>query len=219
MSRIKQLIANGKSSYNDFGLYIKERNPSLPTRRTNKLSVPGMHGTYDFSELYGEVIYDDRTVEYKFDITGWDVEDLDNERRKVLDWIMNIQNTEIVDEYNPNYHWLGSYENGSWKEEAEQGLLTVKFSVYPFAISNEYRDTYFQATSKKETITINNESSHRIAPIIITDGNVLIEFGNQRISLASGEWRVENFYLLKGENKFVVSGNANVCIRYSEEVF
>ena len=45
---IKQLVANGKSSYIDFGIYIKERNPSVPSKRKNIKTVPGMHGSYDF---------------------------------------------------------------------------------------------------------------------------------------------------------------------------
>lgn len=216
---IKQLIANGRSSYNDFGIYIKERNPSLPSRRKNKKTVPGMHGSYDFSNLYGEIIYEDRTIEYKFDITGWNVEDLDSERRKVFDWIMNINNTKIIDEYSPNYYWLGSYSDGSWKEEAEQGLLTVKFSVYPFAISLNPIELNISITSNiKETITIENNSSHRVIPKIITSGNILVEYEGKSFSLSKGEWEVDNFYLEKGENVLSISGNANVCISYHEEV-
>ena len=108
---VKQLFANGKSSYNDFKIYIKERNPSIPAKRKNIKTVPGMHGAYDFSDLYGEVIYENRTIEYKFDVTGWDIEDLDYERRRVMDWLLNINQTEIARnqeiylEY-PCYHML-----------------------------------------------------------------------------------------------------------------
>ena len=217
---IKQLIANGKSSYNDFGIYIKERNPSVPTKRRNIKTIPGMHGFYDFSSLYGEVIYEDRTIEYKFDITGWDVEDLDNERRRVMDWILNIHNTKIIDEYSPNYYWLGSYSDGSWKEDAEQGLLTVKFVVYPFAISINPRELYINISDNEEkNIIINNDSSHRVVPKIITDGTILIKKDELNITLSSGEWEIDNFYFEKGENNLLISGNANVCIKYNEEVF
>ncbi len=216
---IKQLIANGKSSYDDFGIYIKERNPSLPTKRKNRQTVPGMHGSYDFSLLYGEAMYDDRTIEYKFDITGWDVEDLDTERRRVFDWIMNINQTEILDEYSPDYHWFGSYSEGSWKEDAEQGLLTVKFLVYPFAISNLPVEANFNINSSvKKPVIIDNHSSHRVMPTIVTDGNINIEKGGGSISLSTGEWEIDNFYLEKGENTILISGNANVCVKYFEEV-
>lgn len=216
---IKQLIANGKSSYDDFGIYIKERNPSLPTKRKNRQTVPGMHGSYDFSLLYGEAMYDDRTIEYKFDITGWDIEDLDNERRKVFNWIMNIEQTEILDEYSPNYHWFGSYSEGSWKEDAEQGLLTVKFLVYPFAISNNPVEANFNINSNtKQSILIDNHSSHRVLPKIITDNNIRIERDGSSVSLSAGEWEIDNFYLEKGENTLLISGNANVRIEYLEEV-
>lgn len=219
MRGIKQLIANGKSSYDDFGLYIKERNPSLPKKRSNKQTIPGMHGSYDFSMLYGEIIYEDRKIEYKFDITGWDIADLDTERRKVYDWILNIQNTEIIDEYCSNYHWLGSYDDGSWKEDAEQGELTITFSVYPFLISNNPIELYLTATNTKQNIEIDNQSSHRISPTIITDGNILIEYNNKTFNLSSGVWNLSDFYFNKGINNIVISGSANVCIKYNEEVF
>lgn len=216
---IKQLVANGKSSYNDFGIYIKERNPSIPIKRKNNQTVPGMHGSYDFSSIYGEVIYEDRLVEYKFDITGWDVSDLDKERRRVFDWIVNINQMEIIDEYSPNYHWLGSYSEGSWTEDAEQGLLTVKFLVYPFAISNRPIEVNFSFDSNPKNIIIENNSSHRIIPTIITDGDINIGSKVGNISLGPGEWEVNNLYLNKGKNTFIISGNANVCIKYYEEVF
>ncbi len=217
---IKQLCSNGKSSYDDFGIYIKERNPSLPSKRKNSQTVPGMHGSYDFSSLYGEVIYNDRTVEYKFDITGWDVNDLDNERRKVFDWIININQTEILDEYSPNYHWFGSYSDGSWKENAEQGTLTVKFLVYPFAIANIPTEKNFNVTGNiNQSIIIENNSSHRVIPKIITDNNVTVTKDGKSITLTQGEWEVDNFYLEKGENTLILNGNANVCFKYTEEVF
>lgn len=217
---IKQLIANGKASYDDFGIYIKERNPSLPSKRKNRKTVPGMHGSYDFSSLYGEIIYEDRTIEYKFDITGWDVEDLDNERRKVLDWIMNINNTKIIDEYSRGYYWYGSYSEGSWKEDAEQGLLTVKFIVYPFAISiNPIEREFSVSSGEKKIIHIDNKSSHKVIPRIISTGNILIEKDSSSINVSKGEWEVDGLFLEKGDNTFLVSGNADVCISYFEEVF
>lgn len=216
---IKQLRANGKSSYDDFDIYIKERNPSMPSKIINRQSVPGMNGSYDFSELYGEVIFKDRTVEYKFDITGWDVEDLDNERRKVFDWIINIHEVEIFDDYSPNYHWFGSYSDGSWKEDAEQGLLSVKFVVYPFAISNNPIELNLKSVPEKQKVIIQNNSSHRIVPKIITSNQINIEIDDKKVSLNKGEWEINNYYLQKGENELVISGNADVCIKYYEEVF
>lgn len=216
---IKQLIANGKASYDNFELYIKERNPSMPKRRKNNKTVPGMHGSYDFSLLYGEAIYDDREIEYKFDITGWDIEDLDKERRKVFDWIMNITNTKIYDEYMPGYYWYGSYSDGSWSEDAEQGLLTVKFLVYPFAIAiNPIERKFSLLNSEEKEIRIYSESSHKVIPKIYTTGNITIKKGNSRISLSEGEWELDDFTLERGENIFLVSGNADVCISYIEEV-
>nr|DAD92556.1 MAG TPA: distal tail protein [Siphoviridae sp. ctUse40] len=216
---IKQLFANGKSSYNDFKIYIKERNPSIPTKRKNIKTVPGMHGAYDFSDLYGEVIYENRTIEYKFDVTGWDIEDLDYERRRVMDWLLNINQTEIIDEYSPHYHWYGSYSEGSWKEDAEQGTLTVKFNVYPFAISNNPIEVNFKSTIEEQEIKIDNTSSHRVVPKIITDGNILIKKDGKSVSLSAGEWEVDNLYFEKGENTLLVSGSANVCVKFYEEVF
>ncbi|MBQ9657145.1 MAG: phage tail family protein [Clostridia bacterium] len=217
--RFKQLMANGKRCYDDFGIYIKERNPSIPTKRKNYQTIPGMHGSYDFSDLYGEVIYENRTIEYKFDITGWDVEDLDTERRKVMDWIVNINQTEIYDEYSPNYHWLGSYDSGSWKEDVEQGLLTVKFIVYPFAISNKKVEVNIESTSEQKELLITNNSSHRVMPIVVTDDSIQITKGESTISLSAGEWEIDGFYLDRGDNTIFVRGNANVCIKYDEEVF
>ena len=136
-----------------------------------------------------------------------------------MDWILNINETKIIDEYSPDYHWYGSYSEGSWKEDAEQGLLSVKFLVYPFAISNNPIEVNLISTSTEKEVLVENKSSHRIVPTIITDGTILIKKDGKNISLSAGEWEVDNLYFEKGENELLISGNANVCIKYNEEVF
>ena len=55
-------------------------------------------------------------------------------------------------------------------------------------------------------------------PKIITDGSINVETETGNFSLTKGEWEVDNFYLKKGSNTLLVSGSANVCIKYYEEV-
>ena len=105
------------------------------------------------------------------------------------------------------------------KEDAEQGTLTVKFNVYPFAISNNPIEVNFESTTDEQEIKIDNTSSHRVVPTIITDGNILIKKDGKSVSLSAGEWEVDNLYFEKGENTLLVSGSANVCVKFYEEVF
>ena len=48
---------------------------------------------------------------------------------------------------------------------------------------------------------------------------ILIEYNNKTFNLSSGVRNLSGFYFNKGINNIVISGSANVCIRYNEEVF
>lgn len=217
---VEQLTSNGISSYNDFKLYIRERILSPPVKRSNIQTVIGMHGSYDFSKIYGEVVWEDRTIEYKFDVISDNNFDLYSQLTKIYNWLCNIQDSNIYDTCYPNYHFRGSYQDATWSEDDGQGLLTVKFKIYPFKISNNTISSSFEITSTaKQEVMIINSSSHRISPKIRTTGYIAIENGNGNILLNAGEWAVEDFYLEKGTNILKISGPATVTFSYSEEVF
>lgn len=217
---IDQVKINNKSSFTDYGLYIKERNLSAPSKRTISQTVAGMQGSYDFSKIFGEVIYEDRTLEYKFDFIGNNSVDLHQQLTNVYDWLVNVYNDYIFDSAYPNYHFKGSYMDASFTEDDIAGTLSVKFKVYPYLISNGVIAKTFNISSTSyQNISVVNSSSHRVVPTIKNDAKIAIKNGNGNILLEAGEWVIDYFHLEKGNNILNISGPANVTISFKTEVF
>lgn len=136
MNTIKQLIINGKKSFDDFNVYIASRKISSPKKKTIKESLPFTNIVYDFSKIDGELYWEERTLEYTFDIAELSTEEMENAKSKLLNWLLNVHDTDIYDPYIGNYHFHGSYDSDSWEEDFGAGTISVTFSVYPYKISN-----------------------------------------------------------------------------------
>ena len=133
---IKQLIIDGKKSYDDFGVYIASRNISSPTKKVIKESVPFTNEVYDFSKMNGEIYWEERTLEYTFDIAELTTEEMEVVKSNLLNWFLNVHDTDIYDPYIGDFHFHGSYDSDSWNEDFGAGELSVSFTVYPYKISN-----------------------------------------------------------------------------------
>ena len=67
MDKVCGIIKSNKHSYYDFGLKIISREFNPPSKKKVKETLPYMNGSYDFSSLYGDNVYEERTVKYVFD--------------------------------------------------------------------------------------------------------------------------------------------------------
>lgn len=134
---MKQLVINGKKSYDDFGVCIATRKISQPKKKSIKGSVPFSNITYDFSKIDGEIYWEERTLEYAFDIAEFTTEEMEELKEKLLDWLLNVHDTDIYDPYIDGYHFHGSFDSDSWDEDFGAGTLGISFTVYPYKISNK----------------------------------------------------------------------------------
>ena len=57
---------NGKHSYKDFGLLVKERNIDNPSKIKTKERIPYSNQIFDFSKIYGVQEYEERSISYVF---------------------------------------------------------------------------------------------------------------------------------------------------------
>lgn len=133
---IKQLEASGKKSFDDFGLLIATRNISPPKKKSIKENVPFSNKVYDFSKINGEIYWEERTLEYSFDIAEISTEEMEVVKTNAMNWLMNIHDEDIYDPYIGDYHFHGSYKDNSWSEDFGAGTINVTFEVYPYKISN-----------------------------------------------------------------------------------
>lgn len=226
---IDQLIIGDKSSYDDYGASMSGRKISPPKKKSIKETVPFSNVTYDFTKINGEIYWEDRNLEYTFEMIADTPEKLEEMRAAFEDWVLNIIQEELHDPFIPDYHFIATYNDLRYSDDEglDKTTATVKFTAYPYKVANHPVEFKLIAEPLGHSPAINsvwvlNSSSHRITPTIISDGTAIIDCDSAYNEVTSGESKA-TFELETGHNliRAYATGNSkvNITIRFNEEVF
>lgn len=204
-----------KHSYGDFGLYLKSRNIGLPEKKSIRETVPFMNGYYDFSALNGAPAWNERIIEYSFDVTNDSPVELDYFVSYILDWMGNVHDEDIFDDTVYGYHWHGSYDTASvsWDDTGMAAEITVSFVVHPFKIANDPTEYIMTAG----TYTVVNMGM-AVAPYVISDATAAIQIGTYVSAIPANQKIQLEIDLARGENNVLITGSGTVTFSYFEEV-
>lgn len=225
IEQIDQLIIGDKASYDDFMASLSKRTIKQPKKKVIKETVPFSNITYDFSAINGEIYWEERELEYVFEIMADDPEELEELKRKFSSWLINIQEAEICDPFIPDYHFIGTYEDMSYadEEDVEKTTATVIFKAYPYMIANipKVYESIVPGTSEIE-LSILNESSHQMTPTISSDIAITLIIDSTTFEISEGTITDEMVKLPQGLStiilKNVTETPATVTISLYEEV-
>lgn len=220
---IDQLIVGSKSSYDDFEASVKERKISAPKKKSIKETVPFSNVTYDFTAINGEIYWEERTLEYVFEITANTPEELEEKKQKFVSWVMNLMNAELHDPFIKDYHFNATFSDIDIDDsEIEKSTITVTFTAYPYMIADNVKVYRVALVASKEvTATVHNDSSHRITPTITSDVAFTLKIDNSTFSLSAGETTDDAFKLEPGVTTFKLKAESagTIEISFFEEVF
>lgn len=223
---LDQLVIGNRGSYDDFGASVCMRSIKDPKKKKITKTVPFSNATYDFTKINGQIYWEQRELEYVFEITAPTPEALEEMKIAFSNFVMNVIDEEIHDPFIPDYHFIGTYEDKEYDddESIEKTTVTVKFLAYPYKVANtpkKYRRSI--EASSNETVIVYNNSSHKITPTITITGSVRIVYGNGSYAFSSGTIVNEAFELEIGMNEFYVENSGDdpctVEISFCEEVF
>jgi len=133
---------NGKHSSRDIGITMTgSRSIGYPRKRKRKITPPYSNIAHDFSELYGDQVYDERPISYRFNIIDFNrltTASVDHLATVVVNWLMNSKGKQkLIDPYIPNYHFMAEVEGDLNLEMFHShGILDVTFIAYPFKIND-----------------------------------------------------------------------------------
>lgn len=223
---LDQLIIGEKASLDDFGASLAKRAISSPAKKEIKETVPFSNITYDFSAINGELYWEERELQYVFEIIADSPADLERKKIKFSNWIMNVMNENIYDPYEPDFHYVGTFEDMSYSDEdnIEKTTATVTFTAYPYKVANE--PTVYVVVIYPEgdyTVVIKNDSAHRITPTVIASAAVIATMDGISYSFPAGTVTDNLFRLSAGENNLTFKNTAteecSIEIRFYREVF
>lgn len=223
---IDQLVIDSKASYDDYGASVKTRTINNPVKKSIKETVPFSNVTYDFSAINGELYWEERELEYVFEITADTPEKLEEAKTRFCSWVMNVMNEELHDPFIENYHFTATFNdmNVEDDESVEKTTLTVTFTAYPYKIADEPKlYTADIAVGNTVELVVENNSSHKIVPTIITDQSISVTLDNVTYNVAAGTTSDSVLKFNVGVNTLSIknngSGACNLTINIIEEVF
>ena len=229
---------NGKHS-TDFGLdVLDEKEFELPEKEKILVDLPHSNLVYDFSEVYGDQNYSERTITFPF--LNIDREEMTKEAlyrlwTKVVNWLMQpTTKTKLIDDVMLDYYYLAEVQEAPTFEEAVRfGTLTVKFQCYPFRISEslesndnwdefDLEDGFAQTTSYTidgfRVLKYVNAGIGVVTPTVTARGNFTIQKDGQTFKIYSGTGTSDALVLKNGENILYVTGTGTLTIDFRKEI-
>lgn len=218
----------GSFNSTENSLWLVTRDAPTPDEFEVLETVPGMQGSYDFSDLgTGERFFQNREVSYQCLFISQEYIDRKTIEHELKRKLMPLGIQNLYDSHMPVHHWQGKCKSVSVDDDAKYGKLTVTvtFSCYPFAISNYpegddlWDDAYFPDWTFSEQkysvngfkiINVLNPGSKSVQANLKMSGTVRIE----------GDVVAGQATLKRGLNSFQISGNGTIeFIFYREEMF
>lgn len=222
---------NGKHSYKDFGLKIVSKEVGNPEANLIFEEVPYMNGSYDFSMLYDEISYKERTLQYEFWVIKEDKQRMNILKIQLMNWLKVSEKKKLIDDAIPGFYFMAQVQNIEFTEENRIGYITITFTAYPFKIrtANEGQIPWddfifpldvmqrckFDILGQQE-IRIYNEGSRKITPRIEASIDFDLLKGGRSYLVQTGTTEDPRFKLDTGENILTVVGRdvANGTIEF-----
>lgn len=218
------LIIGIKSSFDDFEASVKTRTISKPKKKSIRETVPFSNLVYDFSGINGEIYWEERELEYVFEIIADTPEQLEEKKKNFASWVMNVFEQELHDPFIKDYYFKATFDDIKEEDEehVEKTTITVIFKAYPYMIAIDPKVFKFtlSANVEKEVVVL-NESSHRITPTIEATVDVTVTKGETSYGVPTGTTTDDSFKFESGTNTMMLksSEGGEISFTFIEEVF
>lgn len=225
---IDQLIIGDKASFDDFAASVAARKIKMPKKKKIKETVPFSNMTYDFSAINGETYWEERELEYVFELTADTPEELEELKRKFSAWVASVQAQELHDPHIPDYHFIATYDD--MDPDDDEGLdkctLTVTFTAYPYMIADAPKvyEVDLPDTEQAALIKVLNESEHPVSLTVKNTTGITLKIGDSfTAALTAGSGTYDALKLPKGLTTVLLANNdsreGTVRLSFYEEVF
>lgn len=233
-----QVIFNNINSYTDLNIFLESFNIQPPSKKKIKETIPFMNGSYDFSSVCsnGEVVYGERLIKIKFNLSERNRTSLYIKYSQVLEWLLNVGQKQLIFTDMPDYYYLAEVEDAPSFETIVKraGIMEVEFVAHPFKYgkNNEGADIWdyfnFETDYAQETkysisgskiIEIYNPSAIKITPSVVCSAPIEVTKGSTTYKFNIGNTKDWRFNLDKGKNNLTIKGTGTIEFIFRKEVF
>ena len=209
-----------KNTWGHWHLYPESRPLVVPPKRkTNYVSVPGMNGTLDFSEvLTGYPTYEMREGSWTFYVENGYGEWQDR-YTEIMNYLQQGKKYQVVLEDDPNYYYEGYLSVNQWQSVKDYSKIVIDYKMYPYKYWKEWTAYNIVVPPGDasdpwvvENITRGNLGLMPVVPIVYNEGisDVELRFVNQELHIDSTvtiaqnvETTIPSFVMTKLNNRVV----------------
>ena len=203
------------NSFEELGLILTSKTISAPKPKTATIDIPGGDGVLDYTEYFGEVRYDNRSIELEFATV--------EPKEDFLSLFSTIQErlhgkvAKIKFSEDSGFYYKGRITVDKWKSNGRIGKIAIDIDAEPF----KYRVNVTGITRIITTATyiVCNNLHKAVVPKITLTGSATIEYGTYTTTRDAGTFTDEELTFVKGENIIKVtpaSDTVTITLEYQE---
>lgn len=210
---INSVYFGDKHSFDDWKLARIYKEIQLPQPKISKIELDGADGDIDLSEvLCGEINFKNRVITFEFEMLD-DYSNFYDRIREIANYLHG-RKLKIILTDDPDYYYIGRCAIDEWSSDKRIGKIVIKCDCEPWKYSLE--ETVFTRNINGTEIVEIIGKRQTVCPIIKTTSDMIITFENEEYSITTGECQILNIQIREGLNKFKISGNGTITIKYQE---
>ena len=228
----------GAHSFRDHGLLLQQRHIGLPDKNKIIETVPFSNRQFDFSEVFGSQVYEERELTYVFTLyheAGHEA--LEARRIRAVNWLMGYnRQMELEDDAVEGFYFSGEVRNGiesSYFMGSGHYEISVTFQCYPFKISKDPEgsdiwDVFnFELDRVQEVdfsvngvlaIGLANPGVVPVTPKVTAGAAMTISLGGTSYRFNRGTTKDDAFQFPVGDFELVVEGSGSLSFEFYREV-
>lgn len=217
----------------EYGMWLVNRQAPTPSEKQIIESVPFMQGVYDFSNILGERVYENRSLTYVFEIKQQDYERRKINQTAIENWLKKDGVAPLYDDHARGYYYMAKCTSINTDDFYGGLRVTTTWDAYPFKISElpEGHDIWDEfnfeldvaipseiEVNGTETVNLYNIGMSSKSPKITTTAPMSIIKNGITYNLPAGEIQDEDFRLMVGDNNLTIVGNGTIKFEWYKEL-
>lgn len=217
----------------DYNMWLVDRSAPTPQEKTIVEDIPFMQGNYDFSDMLGERIFQNRPLTYTFEILNRNYSHRKSIQTSLENWLMQSGFKNLYDDHAENYYYIAKCTSVDVADSYGGLTVSIEFEAYPFKISEHpeghdiwdifnFETDYFLpkefTVSGTTEINVYNAGISGITPTIKASSPMEIVKGGLTYQIPAGTSKSEQFRLLPNDNIVTVNGNGTIEFVYYKEL-
>ncbi len=210
---MKGITFNNIHSFTEWGLLLTSCEVGSPTIKLEEVEKQGADGRLDFTDYFGGVKYDKRTLKFEFakgDITANGFLELVSAVQDKL----HGQFMQVVLDDDTDYCYKGRVKVNDFSCIRGIGKVNVEVEAEPYKLKKQLT-TVIKAVTGTASITLTN-SRKPVVPQITTTSSMTISYNGSVWAVGAGTSKIPELQLEEGNNVLTVTGTGNITFEYQE---